>query len=67
MTKEEFCYKADSEGLGYLLTDYLSKDSLNKIKDKEIKELCLQIVDPLNKLNDIVTDFLESEGEEDDT
>jgi hypothetical protein len=54
-SNEEIALKADSEGLAYMVTDYLSADS---IEDEELKVLWKQANDVLRKIEKILEPYL---------
>ena len=52
---EEIALKADLEGLAYMVTDYLSADS---IEDEELKVLWKQANEVLSKIGEILESYL---------
>jgi hypothetical protein len=54
-SNEEIALKADLEGLAYMVTDYLSVDS---IEDEELKKLWKQANEALSKIETILTPYL---------
>lgn len=55
VTKEELAQIVDSEGLGYAVQHYLSAD---KIEDEELSRLWKEAGELLNKIDNILEDFM---------
>lgn len=52
---EDIASKSENEGIEYMVTDYLSADS---IEDNELRELWTQANDALDKIKNILSPYM---------
>lgn len=55
---EDIAWKAENEGLEYMITDYLSADS---IEDEELKSLWKQVNEAIDRIKEILRPYNSNE------